>query len=261
MSSNPAHRDLPRTTDVAHPATRLLTYARPAAQRILRSHFRLEVVGRDHVPAHGPVVLSSNHIGIVDGPMLAILSPRPVYNLTKVEMFRGCTGRFLHAVGQIPVERSTPDVAAVRAGLRVLRDGNVLGVFPEGTRGAGELELFESGAAYFALATGAPVVPVIFLGTRLPGGTLNSIPPRGSRVVITYGPPMEFTGHGWPRRPGEVRQATTRIRNAMLATLRSAREATGMSLPGRMPHEVAAEEAARAAAASDDDAQTAEGTP
>ena len=238
MSASAGHDDLPRTTDVAHPATRLLVRGRPGSQRILRARFRIELVGSEHVPATGPVILSANHIGIIDGPMLAIMSPRPVHNLTKIEMFRGRTGRFLRATGQIPTERNSPDVRAIRTGLRVLRDGGVLGVFPEGTRGAGELERFEGGAAYFALATGAPVVPVIFLGTRLPGGELNSVPPRGSRLVLTYGEPLRFTGHGWPRRRDEVRQATERIRNAMLDTVRCAQDATGMRLPGRMPHDL-----------------------
>ena len=243
MTATVGHQDLPRTTNTAHPATRLLFRGRPVARRILSSRFRIEVVGAEHVPMTGPVVLVGNHIGALDGPLMSIMAPRPVHTLTKIEMFRGRTGRFLRATGQIPTERSAADVAAVRTGLRVLRDGDVLGVFPEGTRGTGELERFEGGAAYFALATGATVVPMIFLGTRAPGGTLNSVPPRGSRIVLRFGEPLGFTGHGWPRTRTEVREATHRIRNAMLDTLRSAQESTGMSLPGRMPHELAAEAA------------------
>jgi 1-acyl-sn-glycerol-3-phosphate acyltransferase len=166
---------------------------------------------------------------------MAIVSPRPVHALTKIEMFTGPLGQFLVAAGQIPVRRNEPDIAAVRTSLRVLRDGGAVGVFPEGTRGPGELKRVEPGAAYLALASGATVCPLIFLGTRLPGASLGSIPPRGSRLVMTYGEPLRFEGHGWPRRRSELRETTHRIREAMLDTLELARATTGMDLPGPAP--------------------------
>jgi 1-acyl-sn-glycerol-3-phosphate acyltransferase len=235
MTATVGHADLPRTTSTPVPATGLLRRGRPMAQRIIRTRFRIEIVGAEHVPPTGPVVIAANHTGVIDGPLLAIMTPRPVHALTKVEMFEGRTGRFLTAAGQIPLQRHVADVAAIRSTLRVLRDGGVVGVFPEGARGAGEIDVAEGGAAYLALATGATVVPLAFLGTREPGGSLNSMPPRGSRVVMTFGEPIGFEGHGWPRRPVEVREATHRIRNGMLDTLRSAVAATGIGLPGPVP--------------------------
>ena len=116
------------------------------------------------------MILASNHIGIIDGPLLAVFSPRPVHALTKQEMFEGRLGRFLRASGQIPLDRFHADPGAIRSCLRVVRDGGVAGIFPEGTRGDGELHRFHHGAAYLALVTGAPVVPVTMLGTRPPGG-------------------------------------------------------------------------------------------
>jgi 1-acyl-sn-glycerol-3-phosphate acyltransferase len=158
-----------------------------------------------------------------------------VHNLTKIEMFTGPVGRFLTATGQIPVRRYEADITAVRTCLRVLRDGGAVGVFPEGTRGAGELKRFEPGAAYLAIATGATVVPVIYLGSRLAGASLGTIPPRGARVVMTYGEPLTFDSHPWPRRRAELREATDRIRDALLDTLVEAKAATGMELPGPAP--------------------------
>lgn len=229
------YADLPRTGDVVLPPTGMLQHGRPFAARILRARFRLEVAGAEHVPTTGPVILAGNHLGVLDGPILAIASPRPAHVLTKSQMFVGRTGRFLTAVGQIPVVRNEVDVAAVRTALAVLRDGRALGVFPEARRGAGDLERFESGAGYLALATGAPVVPAILLGTRLPGGSVNSVPPRGGRIALTFGEPLRFDARPWPRHRDEVRETTARIRNAMLDTLRSAVERTGIDLPGPIP--------------------------
>ena len=85
---------------------------------------------------------------MIDGPLMAIFAPRPVHALTKIEMFRGFLGRFLTAAGQIPLDRFHTDPRAVRLAVHVLREGGVVGIFPEGARGAGELDLFHRGAAY-----------------------------------------------------------------------------------------------------------------
>lgn len=201
----------------------------------VRHRFDLTVVGDANLPSSGPMIIAANHVGFLDGPLIALMAPRPVHLLTKFEMFEGPMGVFLTLTGQIPVHRDEPDPASVRGALEVLRQGRVLGIFPEGGRGAGELTTVQRGAGYFALATGACVVPTVLLGTREPGADLESIPPDGSRIVITYGEPLRFDAQPWPRRTNEVREATSRIRNAMLATLRSAQDATGMTLPGPVP--------------------------
>jgi 1-acyl-sn-glycerol-3-phosphate acyltransferase len=229
------HLDLPRTDDVPHPPAGLLTRGRGWLAAAIRRYYQLEQRHAHRVPDQGPVVLVANHIGWIDGPLMAIVGPRPVHNLTKIEMFTGAMGRFLTATGQIPVRRYEADITAIRTCLRVLRDGGAVGVFPEGTRGAGELKRVEPGAAYLAIATGATVCPVIYLGSRLAGAPIGTIPPRGSRVVMTYGEPLAFEGHSWPRRRTELRAATDRIREAMLDTLAEARAATGMDLPGPAP--------------------------
>lgn len=229
------HLELPRTTTVPHPATALLHRGRPAAQHVVRRAWAVEVYGADRVPPNGPVVFAGNHIGFLDGPVLAICAPRPVHALTKIEMFAGRLGGVLRAAGQIPVRRGEPDLGAVRTSVRVLRDGGVVGVFPEGTRGPGEVTAIEPGAAYLALVTGATVVPVAFLGSRLPGASLSSLPPRGSRIAMTFGEPVTVAAQPWPRRRADVAATTGRIRAAMLETLRAAQTVTGMDLPGPAP--------------------------
>jgi 1-acyl-sn-glycerol-3-phosphate acyltransferase len=189
----------------------------------------------ERIPTEGPVIFAANHIGILDGPLLAIFGPRPVHALTKVEMFEGRIGAFLRLSGQIPLERYAVDPRAIRTSLRVLRDGNAVGVFPEGTRGDGELHRFHHGAAYLALVSGAPVVPVMFFGTREPGGGIDSTPPRGSRVDLVYGAPVTIDAQPWPRTRGMVRETSALLLERSRATLTEAIAVTGRSLPGPLP--------------------------
>lgn len=218
------------------PRHRLLgSPARTIAAAMLRLGWRIDVRHPGHVPPAGPVLLAANHIGFLDGPLLAIVGPRPVHALTKREMFAGRMGPLLRASGQIPVDRFGVDVAAIRRAARVLAEGRVVGMFPEGTRGAGEMASVHGGTAYLALVTGAPVVPVGFLGTRVPGGGNSSIPPVRSRLVLTYGEPIYIEQVPWPRRQDRVRALSDTIRAAVVATVDEARAATGLSLPGPLP--------------------------
>ena len=207
---------------------------RPAFSAVIRRRWDVEVRQAERVPASGPVVIAGNHIGFLDGPLMAIVGPRPVHALTKHEQFSGPLGAFLHGAGQIPVVREAPDPYALRIALRVLRDGGVVGMFPESTRGGGEMLTAAGGAAYLALVTGAPVVPVSFLGTRLPGSS-STFPPTGSRLAVSYGSPITVEQRPWPRRSEEVRALTERIRLAIVETADDASRATGMKLPGPLP--------------------------
>ncbi|MCD4536510.1 1-acyl-sn-glycerol-3-phosphate acyltransferase [Nocardioides sp. cx-169] len=229
------HTQPPRTDHTPHPPRLMLEGLRPLARRLLRRRYDVLVHGAEHVPTSGPVILAANHVGVIDGPLLAIFAPRPVHALTKIEMFRGRLGRFLHYSGQIPLDRFVYDPGAVRQGLRVLRDGGAVGIFPEGHRGAGELERFHRGAAYFALVTGAPVVPVILIGTREPGGHTGSLPRKGARIELVFGPPFTLEQTAWPRRRGDVESASLQLRDRMLDDLREALVTTGRSLPGPLP--------------------------
>ncbi|MBD8869290.1 lysophospholipid acyltransferase family protein [Nocardioides donggukensis] len=230
-----AHAELPRTLTTPHPRRYLLHPLRPAARWIVRRRVPVRVHGADRVPATGPVIFSANHIGVVDGPLLAIFSPRPVHALTKVEMFHGLLGRFLHAAGQIPVDRFVCDPAAVKACLVALREGATVGIFPEGRRGSGELVRFHRGAAYLALVSGAPVVPVTFLGSRAPGAGPNALPPRDGHVDIVYGAPYTAPQVGWPRTREHVEQTSLLLREHMSARLTEALALTGRQLPGPLP--------------------------
>lgn len=230
------HGDPPSSSGVRHPRTALLYRGRSTLARYAHRRWDLEVRNAENVPATGPVVFAANHIAFLDGPLMAIVGPRPVHALTKRELFTGPLGTFLRASGQIPVTREEIDPEAVRIALRVLREGNAVGVFPERTRGAGEMLHAAPGAAYLAMATGAPVVPMAYLGTRLPGSTAD-FPPRGTRFVMSYGSPLTVEQQPWPRRSDEVAALTERIRLAVRDTVAEASRATGMNLPGPIPEQ------------------------
>jgi 1-acyl-sn-glycerol-3-phosphate acyltransferase len=221
--------DLPASS-AEHPRTLLLRGLRPVAARVMRLRWTVTVHDVAQVPSSGGVILAANHTGLVDGPLLATFAPRPVHALTKREMFDGRLGAFLRGTGQIPLDRFATDPAAIRSGLRVVRDGGALGIFPEGTRGTGDLRRFHHGAAYLALVTGAPVVPVTLLGTRAGDDSL-ALPAPGGDIDIVFGRPWQTTQQPWPRTREHVTATSVLLRGHMLSELDTALARTRRSLP------------------------------
>lgn len=230
-----SHADRPRTDGVRSPATFWLYRFRWFGRFVIGRRYDVRVLHAERFPADGPVIVAANHIGVIDGPLLAIFAPRPVHAWTKIEMFRGALGRFLSAVGQIPLDRFRSDPLAVKVALRTLRDGRVVGVFPEGTRGNGELDTYHRGAAYLALVTGAPVLPLTFIGSRESGGSSGSLPKKGARIHMVVGDPVRIDAVPWPRTPALVEKATLDLHRRMLAGIQAALAETGRALPGPLP--------------------------
>jgi 1-acyl-sn-glycerol-3-phosphate acyltransferase len=235
MRNAAAHRRPPRSDRARRSPRYLLHPLRPLARWLIRRRYDVEVHEAHQVPASGGVIYASNHVGVIDGPLLAIFAPRPAHALTKVEMFRGPLGWFLLKSGQVPLDRYNPDPAAVKTCLRVLRDGGAIGIYPEGSRGPGDLERFHRGAAYLALVSGAPVVPVTMLGSREPGGHTNSLPRRGARIDLVFGAPYRLEALPWPRTREQVEKSSLLLREHMLVQLDLARASTGRDLPGPLP--------------------------
>ena len=233
------HLAPPRSDQVHRPQRWLLRGGRPTSRWIIRRRYDVRVHHAERFPERGPAVVTANHIGVIDGPLMAIFAPRPVHALTKIEMFEGRLGRFLRLTGQIPLDRFNTDVRAVRTALRVLREGDAVGVFPEGTRGNGELDSFRRGAAYLAMVTGAPVVPLTFIGSREPGGHTNSLPPKGARIDIVVGQPIAIDVVPWPRQRSLVAAVSDDLHQQMLTGLKDALAETGRALPGPLPQEKA----------------------
>ena len=168
---------------------------------ILLAIFRPWVVGLDNVPKEGPVILASNHLSFIDSIFLPLVVDRPVVFLAKSEYFTGkglkgwATRMFFQATGQLPIDRSggKASEASLNTGLRVLGEGRVLGIYPEGTRSPdGRLYRGRTGVARMVLEAGVPVIPVAMIGTAevMPIGTRL---PKIRRVGIVIGEPLDFS--------------------------------------------------------------------
>jgi 1-acyl-sn-glycerol-3-phosphate acyltransferase len=168
---------------------------------LLKLVFRPRVEGLDNVPRTGPVILASNHLSFSDSIFTPLIVKRRVTFVAKAEYFtgKGLKGRltrmFFVGTGTIPVDRSGGQAAqaALDTQLRVLRAGNIAGIYPEGTRSPdGRLYRGKTGVARLALQSGAPVVPVAQLNTDeiQPTGKLI---PRIRRVRIRIGKPLDFS--------------------------------------------------------------------
>lgn len=164
--------------------------------------FRPKVSGLRNVPASGPVILASNHLSFSDSIFMPLVVPRKVTFLAKSEYFtspgpKGLLKKLTFiALGQVPVDRSggRRSEAALITGLKVLSDGNCLGIYPEGTRSPdGRLYKGRTGLVRLALESGAPVVPVAMFDTDKIQPT-GKVIPKIMRVKMIFGEPIYFTG-------------------------------------------------------------------
>jgi 1-acyl-sn-glycerol-3-phosphate acyltransferase len=177
---------------------------------LLRGIFRLHVEGRDNVPDRGPVILAPNHRSLLDIPVAAAVTTRKVWFMAKEELFRSkVSAALLGRLGAFPVRRGRPDRSPLQRALHLLSEGEVVGIFPEGTRRPeARFEELEEGFAYVALRSGAPIVPVAISGTEAvfpPGGKL----PRLVRVRVALGEPFRLgEGHTGVLPRARVRNAT-----------------------------------------------------
>jgi 1-acyl-sn-glycerol-3-phosphate acyltransferase len=149
--------------------------------------YRLRVWHRERIPPDGPLVVVANHSAMVDGPLVYGLVGRRSSFLIKQEMFRGPLGWVLPRIGQLAVRRGEADRAPLFTAVRLLRHGGVVVVFPEGTRGQGDVTHARHGAVWLARAGGARVLPVVIRGTRRPPGRNRRFRPR---VDVLVGEPF-----------------------------------------------------------------------
>ncbi|MEU1301751.1 lysophospholipid acyltransferase family protein [Streptomyces shenzhenensis] len=192
---------------------------------LLRLVFRPRTEGLDHVPASGPAIVAGNHLSFSDHFLMPAILRRRITFLAKAEYFTGpgvkgrLTAFFFRSAGQIPVDRSGKDAgqAAIREGLGVLRRGELLGIYPEGTRSHdGRLYKGKVGVAVMALRAGVPVVPCAMIGTfeaQPPGKVIPHLHP----VVIRFGSPLDFSRYaGMENEKAVLRAITDEIMYAVL---------------------------------------------
>ncbi|MGZ4436317.1 MAG: lysophospholipid acyltransferase family protein [Nocardioidaceae bacterium] len=168
---------------------------------VLRLVFRPRTEGAENVPAEGPAILASNHLSYADWLFMPLTLPRRVTFVAKAEYFTtpGIKGwfqkKFFAGSGQVPIDRSGATAAegALVAAKRILGQGELFGIYPEGTRSHdGKLYRGKTGVARLALETGAPVIPIAVVGTdeiAPPGKKFGSI----TRPMVRFGAPLDFS--------------------------------------------------------------------
>jgi 1-acyl-sn-glycerol-3-phosphate acyltransferase len=183
----------------------------------LRLIFRPHVEGRDNVPDIGPAIIASNHLSFSDSIFMPLMVKRKVTFVAKAEYFtgKGIKGwlikQFFVGTGTIPVDRSGGRAAqaALDTQLRVLSEGNLAGIYPEGTRSPdGRLYRGKTGVARLALVSGAPVIPVVMLNAdeiQPPGKVI----PKIKRVRIRFGAPLDFSRYAGMSGDRFVERAVT----------------------------------------------------
>lgn len=192
---------------------------------LLRLLFRPRIEGLDHIPAEGAAIVAGNHLSFSDHFLMPAMLKRRITFLAKAEYFTGpgikgkLTAAFFHSIGQIPVDRSGKEAgaAAIREGLGVLAEGELLGIYPEGTRSHdGRLYKGKVGVAVMAIRAGVPVVPCAMVGTfeiQPPGQKVPSI----RRVTIRFGEPLDFSRYaGMDGQKAAIRAVTDEIMYAIL---------------------------------------------
>lgn len=196
---------------------------------VIRLLYWPKVIGKKNFPREGAAILASNHLSFSDSFFLPLVAPRRITFLAKSEYFtgRGLKGfisrSFFSGVGQVPIDRSggRASEAAIQTGLRILAKGDLLGIYPEGTRSPdGRLYRGRTGIARMALEAGVPIVPVAMIGTFEVQPTGKTLP-RIKRVKVAYGEPMDFSEFAAQSKDPVV------LRNITNSVMRALQELSG----------------------------------
>ena len=150
--------------------------------------FRCKIIGANNIPTHGGAIIASNHISLFDPPVIGTSLVRPLHFMAKEELFVIPMVRwFLNKLNAFPVRRGMADRTAIRHALTLLENGEILGLFPEGTRSiTGKLGKPEAGLAMIALKAGVPIIPTAIIGTNKVFKSGCLLP----RFIVKFGSPI-----------------------------------------------------------------------
>lgn len=182
--------------------------------KFLIPYLPVEVLGLEHVPMDEPVIFAANHLSFIDSIIIPLAVPRPIYYLAKADYFESWRTRwFFRGAGTVPTKRgANAGTAALETGVEILRSGDPIGIYPEGTRSPdGRLYRGKTGPVRMALEAGVPIVPIGLIGT-------DQVQPTGSYgirrhpVTIAYGRPLDLSRYTDDRSdPFSLRAATDEL--------------------------------------------------
>ena len=176
----------------------IYTILKPILWVLFKLGLRLNVEGTENIPQAGPLVIASNHLSLLDPPVIGVAATRKVHFMAKQELFVPILGDIYKALGAFPVRRGGADRAAIKHGIDILKDNKVLAIFPEGTRSLGGEKFlpFKSGAKVLTEHFGLRVQPVVFCGTRkcLDIGAMRF---DNEAFIVKYLPSFVPEGEDW----------------------------------------------------------------
>ncbi len=176
-------------------------FIRAVLRLIYRALFRIQITGAENIPADGGVLLCSNHMSYLDPPIVGIFIKRPVRFMAKEELFKvPVLGPIIDKLGAFPVKRGGISKDSIRTALKVLREGGIMGIFPEGTRNS-QSSVAKKGAAVFALRSDAAVIPVAIIGQYK----------LFSKIKVVYGKPVDLQAYKGKEATGTAEEATEKI--------------------------------------------------
>ncbi|WP_134683278.1 lysophospholipid acyltransferase family protein [Brevibacillus migulae] len=182
---------------------KLYRFFRGCFRLLFSTIYRWRVIGAENIPTEGAVILCSNHISLLDPPLVGSGIERQVHFMAKEELFRiPVIGYLITQFGAFPVKRGAGDRSAIRNTLKLLEEGKIFGIFPEGTRSTtGEVGEGLSGASMFALKSDASVIPVGIVGPYKPFRP----------ITIIYGKPIDLSAQRAVKADSELMKETTEL--------------------------------------------------
>lgn len=157
---------------------------------VFRVVFRWRIYGEENIPAEGPVLVAANHVSFLDPPVVGCAISRKVHFMAKAELFKyPVLGWLFRSFGAFPVRRGAADRTAIKMALDLLKQGEVIGIFPEGTRNrTGQVLAPQHGVALLAIKADASIVPAAVTGTTVRRRILGI--PVPSKVIVRIGKPI-----------------------------------------------------------------------
>ena len=198
--------------------TPVLDLVRPGVLALCRAYFGLELVGVEHIPATGPLIVTPNHQTYADPPLVSIPVRRRVHYMAWSRLFEiPLFGPFIRLLRAFPVQIESSDPRAAREAVRLLQAGQVVMIFPEGERSPdGRVQRFKPGAFRLAASLAAPVLPVTIAGGHrdascpVPGGSRSRTTERSIPIRASGRDRPRVTWPGGPTRPSSARSPTPR---------------------------------------------------